>query len=125
MRLFENPGHGNDWINVKLTGVKTNRGAVGARITVSVETEGGQRRAIYRTVTTGGSFGASPLEQHVGLGKGAKAVDVEIYWPVSGTTQRFTRVPTNRVLQITELAADYTTTVRPIVPFGGAVRAGR
>ena len=32
LRLFENPGHGNDWINLRLVGVKTNRAAIGARI---------------------------------------------------------------------------------------------
>ena len=36
-RLFENPGHGNDWLGVNLVGVKTNRAAIGARITVTVE----------------------------------------------------------------------------------------
>jgi FG-GAP-like repeat len=30
--LFENPGHGNHWITLKLEGVKSNRPAIGARI---------------------------------------------------------------------------------------------
>ncbi len=71
-RFFENPGNGNDWINLKLVGVKTNRAAIGARITVTVENEGQGTRTIYRTVSGGGSFGASPLEQHIGLGKSAR-----------------------------------------------------
>jgi len=36
LRLFENPGHGADWISLRLVGVKTNRSAIGARITVTV-----------------------------------------------------------------------------------------
>ncbi|MGH9147158.1 MAG: FG-GAP-like repeat-containing protein, partial [Vicinamibacterales bacterium] len=40
LRLFENPGHGNDWINLRLVGVKTNRAAIGARIKLTVENEG-------------------------------------------------------------------------------------
>ena len=40
-RLFENPGHGNDWLGVNLVGVKTNRAAIGARITVTVENDAG------------------------------------------------------------------------------------
>src|SRR5258708_4503029 len=67
MRVFENPGHGNDWINLKLVGVKSNRSAIGARIAVTVENEGAGRRTIYRQVSSGGTFGASPLEQHIGL----------------------------------------------------------
>ncbi len=45
-RLFENPGNGNDWISVRLAGVKANRGAIGARIKVTVKNEAGAQRAI-------------------------------------------------------------------------------
>src|SRR5262249_32825497 len=72
LRLFENPGAGNDWIALKLVGVKTNKTAVGARIKVTVEDASGASRSIARTVGTGGSFGASPLLQHIGLGKTSK-----------------------------------------------------
>src|SRR6185295_15359814 len=40
LRVFENPGNGNDWISLKLVGVKTNRAAIGARIKVTVENQG-------------------------------------------------------------------------------------
>jgi tetratricopeptide (TPR) repeat protein len=123
LRLFETPGHGNDWISLKLVGVKTNRAGIGARIAVTVDNEGG-RRSIHRMVTSGGSFGASPLEQHIGLGKAAGRVDVEIWWPVSNTRQRFADVGKNQVLEITELAPDYRRVVRPRTPLGGA-RASR
>ncbi len=36
-RLFENPGDGNDWINLHLVGVKSNRAAIGARIKLVVQ----------------------------------------------------------------------------------------
>ena len=42
------------------------------------------RAPIHRTVGSGGSFGASPLQQHIGLGAAARIVDVEIWWPASG-----------------------------------------
>ena len=44
-RLFENPGHGNDWISLRLVGVKANRSAIGARIKVTVKNEGGEPRS--------------------------------------------------------------------------------
>jgi len=44
-----------------------NRAAVGARIKVSVTTPSGDRD-IYSTVGSGGSFGASSLQQEIGLG---------------------------------------------------------
>jgi len=107
-RLFENPGNGNDWISLHLIGVKTNRAAIGARIKVTVENEEKEKRAIYRTVGSGGSFGASPLTQHIGLGKSARNVDLEIWWPASNSRQSFTNVTPNQFLEIKEFAKDYT-----------------
>jgi tetratricopeptide (TPR) repeat protein len=118
LRLFENPGHGNDWINLKLVGVKTNRAAIGARIAVTVESDAGERRTLYRVVTSGGSFGASPLQQHVGLGTRARAVELEIWWPTSNTRQRFTGVMRNQTIEIKEFAQDYTRLERPHLRLG-------
>lgn len=122
MRLFENPGRGNDWIALQLVGVKTNRTAVGARITVTATDAAGATRVMHRTVSTGGSFGASPLVQHVGLGPGVKAVELDIWWPTSRTRQHFTGVEKNTWLRIQELADAYTTLSRPPVVLGGAHR---
>jgi hypothetical protein len=107
MRVFENPGHGNDWLAVKLVGAKSNRAAIGARIKVTVQNGGGGTRSIYRTVGSSGSFGASPLEQHLGLGKSAQIDDLEIWWPATNTYQHFTGVRKNQALEITEFASDY------------------
>ena len=50
MRVFQNPGNDNDWIELRLKGVKSNRSAVGARIKLTVENDGSGERFIYRTV---------------------------------------------------------------------------
>jgi tetratricopeptide (TPR) repeat protein len=118
LRLFENPGHGNDWIAVKLVGVKSNRGAVGARIKVTVTAENGTR-TMYRTVGAGGSFGVSPLMEHIGLGKAARKVDLEVWWPTSDTRQQFTNVTKNSWLQIKELSDTVTPIQRTQVRLGG------
>ena len=102
MRLFENPGHGRAWLGLQLEGQVSNRAAIGARIRVSVEDDRGVRRTLHRTVSSGGSFGASPLRQHIGLGAGVRRVDVEIAWPASRTTQRFANVAPNQVVRIRE-----------------------
>jgi len=107
-RVFENPGNKNDWLSVKLVGMKTNRSAIGARIKVMVENEGHAARSIYRTVGSGGSFGASPLQQHIGLGKSAKITDVEVWWPASNTRQNFSRVGVNQFIEVKEFAKNYT-----------------
>ena len=73
-----------------------------------------------RQVTSGGSFGASPLEQHIGLGRGARLVSLDIWWPASNTRQRFTSAPTNTVIAVTEFATTFTQVDRQPVRLGGA-----
>jgi hypothetical protein len=121
-RLFENPGNGNDWISLHLVGVKSNRAAIGARIKVTVENEGPGQRSIYRTVGSGGSFGASPLQQHIGLGKSARVVDLEIWWPASNTRQHFSNVEKDQFLEIKEFAKSYTKLERRPFKLGGPSR---
>jgi hypothetical protein len=90
--LYENPGHGNSWIKLKLIGDKANRAAIGARLKLTV-TDQGQRRDLYRVVCSGGSFGASPLRQEIGLGKALSVETLEITWPGSDTRQVLTNLP--------------------------------
>ena len=85
-QLFANPGNSNHWLKLKLEGTVSNRSAIGARTKVRVRTEGGFRD-IYRTVGSGGSFGASPLRQEIGLGQALAIESVEIFWPSTGKTQ--------------------------------------
>jgi hypothetical protein len=122
LRLFENPGNGNSWVNIRLVGVKSNRGAIGARIKVTVENEAKQQRSIVRTVSSGGSFGASPLEQHIGLGRPARIVNLEIWWPASNTRQSFSDVGKNQYIEIKEFAKGYTVLDRKPFRLGGANR---
>jgi tetratricopeptide (TPR) repeat protein len=117
LRLFANTADGNDWINLKLVGVKSNRPAIGARIKLTVENEGKTTRAIYRTVGSGGSFGASPFEQHIGLGNSARILNMEIFWPASGTRQLFTEVAKNQFLEIREDSKEVKRLERRAVPF--------
>ena len=100
-QLLENPGHGNHWIKLSLEGVKTNRVALGARIKVIAKTATGERE-IDRVVGSGGSFGASPLRQEIGLGEADGVVRVEIFWPVTGQTQVVTGLAMDRGYAIRE-----------------------
>jgi hypothetical protein len=97
--LYENPGHGNRWIALELEGVVANRSAIGARIKVVVK-EGRALRAIYATVGSGGSFGASSLRQEIGLGKAKKIVSVTISWPGGKKPQVFKSLKLDRFYRI-------------------------
>ena len=55
-------------------------------------------------MTSGGSFGASPLPQLIGLGKCQRIVFVEIRWPASGAIQRLEGVKLDTLLSIIEEA---------------------
>ncbi|HUY80466.1 MAG TPA: FG-GAP-like repeat-containing protein [Acidobacteriaceae bacterium] len=121
-RVFRNPGNGNDWINVKLIGVKTNRTAVGAQIKVTVRDGNAPKRAIYRRVGENSSFGGNPLEQHIGLGPHAKIVALDIWWPASNTRQHFTQVKKDEFLSIKEFAKGYKKLDRPMERIGGAAK---
>ncbi len=99
--LFENPGHGNHWITLKLEGVRSNRAAIGTRIKVSVDLKEG-RRDIYTTVSTGGSFGASSLQQEIGLSQATSIHAIEITWPASRKTQVFKDVGMDQILRVIE-----------------------
>ena len=100
-QLFANPGHGNHWLKLKLEGVRSNRAAIGATIKLVVESEAGQRE-IYRTVGSGGSFGASPMKQEIGLGRAQKVIRAEIFWPRTGVTQVITSLEMDRCYAIRE-----------------------
>jgi hypothetical protein len=103
--LFQNPGQRNSWLTVKLVGKKTNRAAIGARIKAVMAGE--QPLTVYRHVSSGGSFGANPLQQTLGLGKAGSVATLEITWPTSRTTQVFHDVAVNQAIEITEFAPDY------------------
>jgi hypothetical protein len=105
--LYQNPGHANNWLTVKLAGVKSNRAAIGARIKIVPEGGSSAPREIYRHVTSGSSFGGNPLEQTIGVGKAGKLARVEVFWPTSGTTQVFTDVAVNQALEIKEFEKEY------------------
>lgn len=122
-RLFENPGNKNDWISLHLVGVKTNRAAIGARIKVTVQNAGEAPRTIFRTVGSGGTFGASPLTQHIGMGHSAHIVNLEITWPASHSHQTFANVVPDQFLEIKEFAKDYSRLERHAFRLGGQNRA--
>ncbi len=97
--LFENPGFGNRWLVVQLVGTASNASAIGARIR-AVVWDNGQERSVYRWVNSGGSFGANPLRQHIGLGRAESVAELEIHWPRTGQTQAFRDVGANQYIVV-------------------------
>jgi hypothetical protein len=99
--FYENPGSGHRWIAIDLVGVRSNRSAIGARLRVVV-TEAGRERSVYKHVNSGGSFGANPLRQSVGLGRAERIERIEVLWPTTGETQVVRGVPLDEFVRIVE-----------------------
>lgn len=115
--LYENPGFSNHWITIKLIGTRSNRAAIGARIHAKIMEEG-RMRSIYRHINSGGSFGANPLQQTIGLSQAQQIEVLEIFWPTTGETQTFLNVPINQHIQIIEGESDYSKIVLKTLKFG-------
>ena len=106
--LYINPGqNNNNWINISLEGVTTNKAAIGARIKVTFNDDGVER-SVYRDVNSGGSFGSNPLMQHIGIGKATIIKTIEIKWPVSKKVQVFNQIKPGNNIHITEGKNAYT-----------------
>lgn len=85
------------WLLFDLRGKRSNRSAIGARVTI----ETGQLRQV-REVRSGGSYQSNHDRRlHFGLGDRETADSVTIRWP-SGTMQVLTSVSADQVLRIDE-----------------------
>ncbi len=106
IRMFQNPGNKNDWINIHLVGVKTNRNGIGAEVKITATDDGQAPRTIYRTEGETSSFGANPMELHIGLGHNAKIEAIDVYWPATKSQQHFTNIDKNQYIEIKEFATE-------------------
>jgi hypothetical protein len=86
----------NSWIKLKLTGTKSNRSAIGARVYCAT----GSHRQMDEVRSGGSYMSQSDLRIHFGLGQAA-AADIEIRWP-SGVVDRFAELPANRIYTVVE-----------------------
>jgi hypothetical protein len=86
------------WIDLLLTGVGSNRDAVGARVKL-VQASGATQ---WNQVTTAVGYASSSSRRvHFGLGSDPKIAFIEIRWP-SGTVQRLTNARADRLERVTE-----------------------
>jgi hypothetical protein len=87
----------NNWIDIELTGTKSNRDGIGTKVTF-YSVKGIQ----YRETNAGNGFESqSTILVHAGLGKLKKVSKIEVVWP-SGTKQVFKDVEVNKHYKLTE-----------------------
>ncbi len=97
-QLLVNPNEDNNWINIQLTGKKSNRKAVGAKVHLVTST--GQH--LYRTVSNGASFGGNSYALEIGLGKSESIEILEVKWPMKNSKQVFKNISANQAIEIIE-----------------------
>jgi enediyne biosynthesis protein E4 len=85
-----------NWIKVKLEGVKSNRSAIGSRVLVHY---GGKVQA-QAVLSQSSYYSCNDSRLHFGLG-GSTSVDIDIYWP-NGLHEQYKSVAVNRLITFRE-----------------------
>ena len=95
--LLRNDLKGNqNWLKVKLEGVKSNRSAIGARVLVRY---GGKVQA-QAVLSQSSFYSSNDPRLHFGLGASTTA-QVEVYWP-NGLVEQFPGIKANQWLKLRE-----------------------
>ncbi len=95
--LLRNDISGNNhWIKLKLIGTKSNRSAIGARVTARYS----GKVQVQEVLAQASFYSANDLRLHFGLGSADK-VDLEVRWP-NGNVEKIPNAPRDRFLTIKE-----------------------
>jgi hypothetical protein len=97
MLLVNEAKTANHWLGLKLTGTRSNRSAIGARVVVH-----GRKRNWVDEVRSGSSYSSSSdLRLHFGLGAEDKVTWIEVRWP-NGESERFGCDGVDRIVELVE-----------------------
>jgi hypothetical protein len=96
--LRNDGGNKNNWIKLKLIGTHCNRTAVGARARVVT----GKHTQIDEVHCGTSVMSQSDLRLHFGLGDAKEIDSIEIKWPTTQKSEKFTKIEANQILTIKE-----------------------
>ncbi|MCL6507632.1 MAG: CRTAC1 family protein, partial [Bryobacteraceae bacterium] len=89
-------GGRNHWLKVKLIGTKSNRSAIGARVTCRY----GDRRQVQEVLSQSSFYSVNDPRLHFGLGA-VETANLEVRWP-SGAVETYAKVAADRIVVIKE-----------------------
>jgi hypothetical protein len=95
--LLKNTGWHRNFISIRLVGTKSNRSAIGARVTI----EAGGRRQMDEVRGGSSFYSQNDLALFFGLGKADTLDRIEVRWP-SGAIGKWKHVTANRKIVLTE-----------------------
>jgi len=100
--VLRNSGPRRNWVRIQLTGDKSNRSAIGARVTVATGDAARIQEVQIQEVMSGGSYySQSSLTLHFGLGSASTIQSLSVRWP-SGLVQQWKALSANRTIPIRE-----------------------
>ncbi len=88
---------GNHWVKIKLTGVESNRTAIGARVLVRA----GRNLQAQAVHSQDSYLSVNDFRLHFGLGQASRADLIRVYWPIGGA-EEFRNVQAGQVVYIEE-----------------------
>jgi hypothetical protein len=95
--LLRNDVRGNNhWIKIKLQGVKSNRSAIGARVTVHY----GDKIQVQEVLGQSSYLSVNDNRLHFGLGP-VTVVDIEVRWPL-GLVEKLSKVKVDQLVHVSE-----------------------
>ena len=95
--LLKNEGPRQNFLSVRLAGTRSNRSAIGGRVTIRA----GGRNQMDEVMSGSSFYSQNDLALYFGLGQAATADEIRVRWP-DGGTQSWNSVAANQRLVITE-----------------------
>lgn len=96
--LYQNNGSNNNWVKLKLTGIQSNRDAIGSRIEVFYD-----NKKIIRETNCGISYASQNSNSTIiGVGQTEIIDSILIKWPASGIVDILYNVNVNSIVSLTE-----------------------
>lgn len=99
--LYHNNGNKNHWITIQLTGTKSNRSAIGAKVFVKAVINGRMVTQMREVSAQNGYCSQNDLRVHVGLSTATIIEEIKVEWPL-GLKQTFKNVKVDQFLAVTE-----------------------
>jgi hypothetical protein len=87
----------NHWIGISLEGIRSNRDAIGAKVTVTA----GDSRYVQEVRSGSSYISNNDMRLHFGLGSSNVVTHITVRWP-NGETEEFPATTADRFISLTE-----------------------
>ena len=111
--LFNNSGNDNNWLVINLTGVISNKSAIGAIVKIKANINGETIWQMREVSAQSGYCGQNMLPVHFGLGNATQIDSIVVLWP-SGIIDALSSLPLNNYHTIIE--GTYSTSITTNTP---------